>query len=328
MMRHQILTLINHVPTRFPDRFDGDQRTETQDRARSSQKPAECPMIKSILVPATGQTFDDAVMETALRVAQVTTAHIELCYLRTPSWEVMDTPGYNAWAVGAAVAPALAQLDARIEQECGQARARFAEICRRKGVALVEQASVATCITASWSEACEQRDALVYHTHCADLIVVGRPGRSNGLTRAQVDAILLQSGRPLLIAGSMARSSISGTVFVCWKETPEAARAISAALPLLQAARRVVIAHVSEAADPMPLGGIVRYLARHGIDAEARLLPRLGSIADTLSAAADAHQADLVVLGAFGHSRVRERVFGGCTRGFLDEARVPVLMMQ
>jgi hypothetical protein len=57
-------------------------------------------MIKSILLPATGQTFDDAVMETALRVAQVTTAHIELCYLRTPSWEVMDTPGYNAWAVG------------------------------------------------------------------------------------------------------------------------------------------------------------------------------------------------------------------------------------
>jgi nucleotide-binding universal stress UspA family protein len=285
-------------------------------------------MIKTILIPATGQTFDDAVIETALRVAQVTTAHIELCYLRTPSWEVMDTPDYNAWAVGAAVAPALAQLDTRIEQECGQARTRFAEICRRKGVAVVKHASVATCFTASWSEADEQRDTLASHAHHADLIVVGRPGRSNGLTRAQVDAILSESGRPLLIAGSIARSSISGTVFVCWKETPESARAISAALPLLQAAQRVVIAHVSEAADPMPLGGVVRYLERHGIAAEARLLPRRGSVVDTLSAAADAHQADLVVLGAFGHSRARERVFGGCTRGFLDDARVPVLMMQ
>src|SRR5215831_6959543 len=103
-------------------------------------------MIKSILVPATGLAFDDAVMETALRVAQVTTAHIELCYLRTPSWEITDTPGYNAWAVGAAVAPALAQLDARVERECGQARARFAEICRRKGVAVVEHPRAATCI--------------------------------------------------------------------------------------------------------------------------------------------------------------------------------------
>lgn len=285
-------------------------------------------MIKSILVPATGQTFDDAVMETALRVAQVTTAHIELCYVRTPSWEVMDTPGYNVWAVGAAVAPALAQLDARIEQECGQARARFAEICRRKGVAVVEQANVATCITASWSEADAQPDALAYHAHHADLIVVGRPGYSNGLTRPQVDAILSDSGRPLLIAGSTARSSISGTVFVCWKETPESARAISAALPLLHAAQRVVIAHVNEAADPIPLGGVVRYLKHHGIAAEARLLPRRGSVADTLAAAADAHQADLVVLGAFGHSRARERVFGGCTSGFLDDARAPVLMMQ
>ena len=285
-------------------------------------------MIKSILVPAAGQAFDDAVMETALRVAQVTTAHIELCYLRTPSWEITDTPGYNAWAVGGAVAPALAQLDARVEQECGQARARFAEICRRKGVAVVEQTSAATCITASWREADAQPDALAYHAHHADLIVVGRQGHSNGLTRPQVDAILSEGGRPLLIAGSMARSSITGTVFVCWKETPESARAISAALPLLQAAQRVVIAHVSEAAQPTPLGGVVRYLEHHGIGAEARLLPRRGSVADTLAAAADAHQADLVVLGAFGHSRAREGAFGGCTRGFLDAASVPVLMMQ
>jgi nucleotide-binding universal stress UspA family protein len=285
-------------------------------------------MIRSILVPATGQTFDDAVMETALRVAQVTTAHIELCYLRTPSWEVMDTPGYNAWAVGAAVAPALAQLDARIEHECEQARARFVEICRRKGVAVVEQAGVATCITASWSEAHEQRDALIYQAHHADLIVVGRSGHGSGLTPSQLDAMLSESGRPLLIAGSMARSSIGGTAFVCWKETPESARAISAALPLLKAAQRVVIAHVSEAAEAMSLGGVVRYLERHGINAEARLLPRRGSVADTLAAAADAHQADLIVLGAFGHSRTRERVFDGCTRGFLSEASVPVLMMQ
>jgi nucleotide-binding universal stress UspA family protein len=285
-------------------------------------------MIKSILVPATGQAFDDAVVETALRVAQVTTAHIELCYLGTPSWEVTDTPGYSAWAVGAAVAPALTQLDARIKEECGQARARFAEICRRKGVAVVEQANVATSITASWREVHDEPQALTYHAHHADLIVVGRPGHSNGLTRPQVDAMLSESGRPLLIAGSIARSSISGTVFVCWKETPESARALNAALPLLQAAQRVVIAHVSEAADPMPLGGVVSYLERHGISAEAKLLPRRGSVAGTLSAGAEAHQADLIVLGAFGHSRARERVFGGCTRGFLDDARVPVLMMQ
>ncbi len=273
-------------------------------------------MIKSILVPATGQAFDDAVMETALRVAQVTTAHIELCYLRTPSWEVTDTPGYSAWAVGAAVAPALAQLDARIEDECGQARARFTEICRRKGVAVcragkgrdLHHRELARGSTTNLKPSPIMR---IMRT----LVVVGRPGHSNGLTRPQVDAILSESGRPLLIAGSMTPSSLTGTVFVCWKEAPESARALTAALPLLKAAQRVVIAHVSEELDPTPLSGVVRFLALHGISAETRLLPRRGAVADTLAAAVDAHQADLIVLGAYGHSRARERVFGGCTRG-------------
>jgi nucleotide-binding universal stress UspA family protein len=285
-------------------------------------------MIKSILVPATGDIFDDAVMETALRVAQLTTAHIQLCYFRTPSWELADTPGYSAWAMGAAVAPALAQLDVRIEQECGQARMRFVEICRRKGVAVVERAGGATSITASWYETDDQPETLAYHAHHCDLVVVGRPEHSNGLTRSQLDAALSEGGRPLLVAASMARSSLTGTVFVCWKETPESARAVSAALPLLEAAQRVIIAHVTEEIDPSPLSAVAGYLERHGIAAETRLLPRRGSVADTLAAAADAHQADLIVLGAYGHSRARERVFGGCTRGFLADARVPVLMMR
>jgi nucleotide-binding universal stress UspA family protein len=285
-------------------------------------------MFKSILVPLTGHTFNEAVMETALRVAQLTSAHIEFCYIRTPSWEIADTPGYNAWAVGGAVAPALAQLEARIDHECEQARARFAEICRRKGVALVERPADATCITASWRETNDQPEALAYHAHHADLIVVGRPGHSNGLTRSHLDAVLSEGGRPLLIASSMPHSSITGTGFVCWKETSESARAVTAALPLLQAAQRVVIAHVTEEIDPTPLNAVAGYLEGHGIAAETRLLPRRGSVADTLRAAADAHQADLIVLGAYGHSRARERVFGGCTRGFLDDAQVPVLMMQ
>jgi nucleotide-binding universal stress UspA family protein len=285
-------------------------------------------MIKSILVPATGDAFDDAVIDTALRVAQLTTAHIELCYFRTPSREITDTPGSSAWAVGEAMAPALAQFDAGIDHRSDQARARFTEICRRKGVAMVEHPGSAISITASWHEIDDQPDALGYHAHHADLVIVGRPGYGNGLTRSHLEAVLSEGGRPLLIAGSVARSSMTGTAFVCWKETAESARAISAALPFLTAAQRVIVAHVTEEAGPKPLGAIARYLEYHGITAETRLLPRRDSVADTLAAAADAHQADLIVLGAYGHSRARERVFGGCTRSFLNDGRVPVLMMQ
>ena len=185
--------------------------------------------------------------------------------MRTPSWEITDTPGYSAWAVGGAVAPALAQLDARIEQECGQARARFAEICRRKGVALSSSGERRDLITASWRDVDDEPEPspitrIMRIWSSSDGRDTAMGSRDHRLTQCS-----RKSGRPLLIAGSITRSSISGTVFVCWKETSESARALSAALPLLKAAQRVVIAHVSEELDPTPLNGVVRYLERHGI---------------------------------------------------------------
>jgi nucleotide-binding universal stress UspA family protein len=221
-------------------------------------------------------------------------------------------------------------LDQQIEQQSTRARARFAEICRRKGIALLEGAQRSTSVTASWHAL---RDGLVSLAHQArhtDLIVMGRPGRSNGLTRAHLETVLSASGRPLLIAPSSPRSSITGTAFVCWKESPEAARALSAALPLLAETKRTVVANVDEGIDEplQPLQAVARYLAFHGITAETRLLPRSATVANVLARGAEAHEADLVVLGAYGHSKARELVFGGCTRSFLDSARVPVLMMR
>lgn len=285
-------------------------------------------MIKSILVPVTGDVLDEDVLETALRVAQLAAAHIELCYFRTPSWEMAETAQQTAWAIGDAVAPALLQLEARIEQQTAKVRVRFVEISRRKGAALVDQPGTTTSVSASWYDAEEQIAELSCHARHADLVVVGRPRRSNGLNRSHIDKVLCEGGRPLLIAASLARSCINGTVFVCWKESAEAARALNAALPFLDMAQRVVVAHVAEGTEPKSLSPVASYLARHEIPAEIRLLPRRGSVADTLAAAADAHQADLIVLGAYGHSMARERVFGGCTRSFVDGARVPVLMMR
>jgi nucleotide-binding universal stress UspA family protein len=99
---------------------------------------------------------------------------------------------------------------------------------------------------------------------------------------------------------------------------------------LLAKAQRVVVTNVIEEADqpPQSLRAVERYLAFHGIATETRLVPRSAPLPDLRAAAADAHEADLIVLGAYGHSRAREFVFGGCTRSFLDDARVPVLMMQ
>jgi nucleotide-binding universal stress UspA family protein len=169
---------------------------------------------------------------------------------------------------------------------------------------------------------------LPYYVHHADLTVMGRPGHGNGLARSDIEAAL-SGGRPMLIAPRWLSTSRTGCAFVCWKETAEAARALSAALPLLARAERVVVVSVSEGAQDTdePLRAVARHLALHGIAAEHRLLARERSVGDVLEAAAGAFDADLIVLGAYGHSKAREFVFGGCTRTFLGRASVPVLMM-
>ncbi len=287
-------------------------------------------MIKSILLPATGDVFDEAVLDTALRVAQLAPAHIELGYLCRLQGEAANTVRHVGWAIGDAAGPALALLDQQLEQQSTRARALFAEICRRKGVALVEGPQGSTGVTASWHVMRDDSRSLADHARHVDLVVMGRPNHSHGLARSHLQTALSTSGRPLLIAPSAARSSITGTAFVCWKESPEAARALNAALPLLARTQRVVVASVAEEPDQTehPIRAVARYLAFHGIAAETRLLPQNAPVADVLAAAADAHEADLIVLGAYGHSKAREIVLGGCTRSFLEGARIPILMMQ
>ena len=287
-------------------------------------------MIKSILLPATGDVFDDSVLETALRVAQLAPAHIELHYFCKRFGEATETVRHVGSAIEGAALPALAFRGRQIEQQSRQALARFARICRRKGIALVEGAQRSTSVTASWHVSRDGLVSLAYHARHTDLIVMGRPGRSNGLTRSHLETALSAGGRPLLIAPSSPRSSIAGTAFVCWKESPEAARALSAALPLLAKTQRIVVASVDEGIEEalQPLQAVARYLAFHGLTAETRLLPRSVAVAEVLATGAEAHEADLIVLGAYGHSKARELVFGGCTRSFLDSARVPVLMMR
>jgi nucleotide-binding universal stress UspA family protein len=165
--------------------------------------------------------------------------------------------------------------------------------------------------------------------HC-DLVVLGRAARADGLPRDLVELILVGSGRPILLAPPRPVGRIAGTALVCWKETAEAARALAAALPLLVKSSRVIVLSVEEGEGTSLQHGVavVRYLAWHGVGAEARWLPTDGrAIAEQIDAAAADYGADLMVMGGYGHGRMRELIFGGCTQRFLERAARPVLLM-
>ncbi|MGB3830331.1 MAG: universal stress protein [Mesorhizobium sp.] len=169
---------------------------------------------------------------------------------------------------------------------------------------------------------------LALHARAADLIVIA-PGLSESFGRRRtVDAgsLILSAGRPILMAGDELRPVKAENALVAWKDTREARRSVVDALPFLRSARDVLVAAVEEndrVAQSEGLADVVRFLLKHGVNARSQLLDA-GSD-DTASILADAARkagADLIVSGGYGHTRLREWVFGGVTRGLLDDGSV------
>lgn len=179
---------------------------------------------------------------------------------------------------------------------------------------------------------------IAHRTRFSDLVVLPRPygdGRGHD-AEAIVEATLFNAAVPVLITPD--DGSVTGPVtgqfdniVIAWNESTEALRAIRAALPFLQQASKVSIAiidppqHGPERSDP---GGMLsQLLARHGVRAEVSVLARtMPRVSDILNRHVRDKGADMVVMGAYGHSRFRESILGGATRHMLEVAEVPVLM--
>jgi len=166
----------------------------------------------------------------------------------------------------------------------------------------------------------------------ADLVIAGPQMLQDHLLRNKlVEGVLFGSGRPLLLMPYSSPLSLAPRrVVIGWDGGLEAARAVRESLEILAAAGEVSIALVDPSAgeEGQLLGtDLASYLARHGCRASIERLESSGrSVHQTLCDHAAAVEADLMVLGAYGHSRLRERIFGGVTRSFLENVPLPVLM--
>jgi nucleotide-binding universal stress UspA family protein len=162
-----------------------------------------------------------------------------------------------------------------------------------------------------------------------DATILQQPDPEGADTAEIIEAVLFGSGRPVLIVPYVHVPPHLGTVVVAWDEGRPAARAVADALPLLTMADRVEIVSVTSdgGESPLPSKDMARHLARHGIEAEGVGLPRSGvGVGNTLLSYAADLDAGLIVMGGYGHSRLREMVLGGTTRTILQSMTVPVLM--
>lgn len=188
-------------------------------------------------------------------------------------------------------------------------------------------------IASEWR--CEVGDAyeiLPLHARYEDVVVIGQtpPEDQNGLLMSQLpEQVILASGRPVIVIPYIgAQAEPPKRILVAWNGSRESARAVHDAMPLLQRAEQVTILAINpDEQHHIPGADIATHLARHAVRAEAaETANREIDAGDVLLSRAADTGADLIVLGAYGHSRAREWAVGGVTRTLLRHMTVPVLM--
>jgi nucleotide-binding universal stress UspA family protein len=161
-----------------------------------------------------------------------------------------------------------------------------------------------------------------------DITVVGRPStRANHARLATVEAALFESGRPVLVVPPRAPVTLGRRVVIAWNRSPETARTVAFAMPLLAKAETVTVLEVEGWASGPPTGAdLARSLRRHGIRAEAQTSSGGGAPGQVVLATAASMGCDLLLKGAYTQSRIRQMIFGGATSHILGNTELPVFM--
>jgi nucleotide-binding universal stress UspA family protein len=174
-------------------------------------------------------------------------------------------------------------------------------------------------------------EALARHARCADLVVAGRSRGGDAYNALDLGGFLLRAGRPVLVVPEGVAALRADHIVIGWKDTREARRAVQDALPFLHEATRVTIVEICKSGEEQAaqenIDDVARYLGRHRIKSGPKVtLHEKGSEADQLIRLARDDGADLLVTGAYGHSRLGELIFGGMTHKLVTESPICCLM--
>ncbi len=302
--------------------------------------------IRKLLVPVSGDDAARPALTAALRVARQFTAHVEALHVRPDPQD--SVPLLGEGVSGAMVEDLMRLTEEEAAGRAAKAQALFAESCAAFDVPVLTTPAAPDGASATWRDVVgREDDETVHRGRLADLIVLGRAAEAAGtVTTLTLNAALFESGRPVLIAPPAAddrapdgRAPVgTGTVAtggpfarrtaIAWNGSAEAARAVSAALPFLARAEVVVLFSATTAATPPEAADeLAAYLRWHGIAAQPGNLPNGAEpVGAAILAACAADDIDLLVMGAYTHSRLRELILGGVTRHVLDATPIPLLM--
>jgi nucleotide-binding universal stress UspA family protein len=293
-------------------------------------------MPKLILLALTGSGGDGPAEAAAIALGQAFGAHLIGLHVQRDVRQ--DIAALASADMG--MATGLDGIMERMEQEAAtrekDAERTWRDACDKAAIPLAEQPNgptgAHTGATYEFAaETGEESEWVAEYGRAADLVVVGRVREGEMLDLDAMEAALMNTGKPVLIPADRAGLVLDGTIAIAWKNTAEAAGAVAAALPFIRRAKRVIVFSVEEdeAADSVDKSHLrlVRALRWHNANTGSQVLrrdsrPPVGVLLDALAREA----CDMLVMGGYGHTRLREAVFGGFTRAVLEAAPLPVLM--
>lgn len=269
--------------------------------------------IKTILVLADGGSGTAATLTTALTVARRFSANLDVLHVRADVETMVPVIGEGM--SGAMVEQMMSAMQQTVVSRSARAKDAFQQVCGASARAV-------------WREATGRETDIVANAgRTVDLIVIGKPdAETETPLAATLDAALFDTGRPVLVAPAAA-TAVGSRIAVAWNGSAQAARVVAAAKPFFQLADHVAVVTVGEIGRSASAGDLVAYLAHHDVRAvHEALTAEHATTGATLLSYAARTQTDLLVMGAYGHSRLREMILGGATRDVLAATTLPVLM--
>jgi nucleotide-binding universal stress UspA family protein len=288
-------------------------------------------MFKSILVPVRGDGGDRPSLGTALALATLFGGHIDVAHIRSVVPSLVPATGANSAQLisGLQYVSALRECD---KDRRDHARRQFRQFC---AAAKIREAGghppAKGSVSVTWSDhEGNEVDQIIRMAHRHDLIVLRAATEGlDGFSPEEAGEIILSRGGPVMLAPPRPPSEIGHTIAIAWKNTPEAVSALGSAMPFLYRADKIFVVSVADAdhpADPSVDDVVVR-LRWHGLNAVADpITAKQSSPTACLMDRVEALGADLMVMGAYGRSRMRELIFGSFTKQVLSGAALPIFL--
>jgi nucleotide-binding universal stress UspA family protein len=284
--------------------------------------------IRKILLPLTGTAAGEAALTTSLMIARAWNAHVTALHVRVDSRDVAPLAGEGL--SGAMIEEMMSATEKESNDRAHAVRSMFERFVARQDVVVREAHPGLGHASASFASVTgREEDIVAQQARLADLTVVPHPDAGEDVSSSDaLHAVLFDSGRPVLISPQRPVDTIGRRVCLAWNGTAESAESALSALPWMQRADAVCILSADGYQRRGPAAPeLAAYLALHDIHAEIVMFPSIrNSVGAGLLEAARQFGCDLLSMGAYSHSRLRQLILGGVTRHVLEAASIPVMM--